>query len=569
MLALHVEFLAGRFTASAYNDRHRGEWPPHPARIFSALVDALYDADEVDHGEAAALDALSEAGAPWVIASAASQRRVVTNYVPVNDTAACEQATLFTREAKLLAAEQAVATAAGLPDKKRKALDKKLVKARSDLKKEAKKRALHDGKYPKKLETRSLPWKREKQPRTFPTCLPAAPRVTYVFDTDAVAPEALADLLGRVARIGHSSSPVAACAETVDTLPRDDRKVWHPVPRRRSADDISLRVPLPDQRALLDDLFQIDADKPGRTMPYSIVRYGPGASQAASEAGHTDRTHGRWLSFVLERSTAGAGSDPPAHAVVAYAEAFRDTLAARAGRPTLLTGLADGAPAHQPHAAFVGLPFVGRRHADGALRGLALVLPNDADDDELSPVWRAIADWEREATDEHAVKQLEVPLGEQTFALRRVIDPEVELKALRPARWVSTPAGEPACTWATVTPIALGGTCPPFRHDKASVRRKARRRAVRLIQRAAARAVRPPPGRQLSPREVELKLRFDPVIVGTPPASRFPRYQRPGHDRPRRLVHALLHFPFPVRGPLLLGSGRHLGLGLCLPLGGH
>ena len=34
----------------------------------------------------------------------------------------------------------------------------------------------------------------------------------------------------------------------------------------------------------------------------------------------------------------------------------------------------------------------------------------------------------------------------------------------------------------------------------------------------------------------------------------------------RSLVHAVVRFPQPVRGPVVLGAGRFVGLGLCLPL---
>jgi len=30
-------------------------------------------------------------------------------------------------------------------------------------------------------------------------------------------------------------------------------------------------------------------------------------------------------------------------------------------------------------------------------------------------------------------------------------------------------------------------------------------------------------------------------------------------------VHADIEFPAPVRGPVLIGAGRYLGYGLCLP----
>ena len=57
MLAIEIEFLTGRYAATAHNDRKCAEWPPHPARFFSALVAALHDHDPVDKAERDALRA--------------------------------------------------------------------------------------------------------------------------------------------------------------------------------------------------------------------------------------------------------------------------------------------------------------------------------------------------------------------------------------------------------------------------------------------------------------------------------------------------------------------------------
>jgi CRISPR-associated protein Csb2 len=68
MFAIEVELLTGRYAATAHNDRSRAEWPPHPARFFSALVAVLHDRDEVDQAERAALLWLEQQDAPslWV-----------------------------------------------------------------------------------------------------------------------------------------------------------------------------------------------------------------------------------------------------------------------------------------------------------------------------------------------------------------------------------------------------------------------------------------------------------------------------------------------------------------------
>lgn len=89
MLALEVTFLTGRYVATEYNDRSRAEWPPHPARLFSALV-AAHASDPIPE-EREALQWLERQDPPEIAASSASEREVVTVYVPVNDTAGVEE----------------------------------------------------------------------------------------------------------------------------------------------------------------------------------------------------------------------------------------------------------------------------------------------------------------------------------------------------------------------------------------------------------------------------------------------------------------------------------------------
>ena len=93
MLAIEVSFLTGRYVATAYNTRTEGEWPPHPARLFSALV-ATHFADgssaAESTGERDALEWLEGQGAPDIAASQASRRDVATVFVPVNDVASTD-----------------------------------------------------------------------------------------------------------------------------------------------------------------------------------------------------------------------------------------------------------------------------------------------------------------------------------------------------------------------------------------------------------------------------------------------------------------------------------------------
>ena len=89
MLALEVEYLMGRVLASAHNDRTAVEWPPHPARLFSALVAAYSECDLGDSARAA-LEWLETLPEPRIYAKppehGGSVRNAHSVFVPVNDS---------------------------------------------------------------------------------------------------------------------------------------------------------------------------------------------------------------------------------------------------------------------------------------------------------------------------------------------------------------------------------------------------------------------------------------------------------------------------------------------------
>jgi CRISPR-associated protein Csb2 len=86
MLALEIDFLLGRYSATNFRDRDRPEWPPHPSRLFSALVAA---SNEGGLGESAraALLWLENQPPPLISAGEAAGQTPVTVFVPVNDPA--------------------------------------------------------------------------------------------------------------------------------------------------------------------------------------------------------------------------------------------------------------------------------------------------------------------------------------------------------------------------------------------------------------------------------------------------------------------------------------------------
>ena len=95
MFALGIHYLTGYATATSVGSRDEAEWPPHPGRIFMALVAALYETKPTPgDADSAALWQQEQAALEWLEALAApalkvsehfDRRTVVTSYVPVND----------------------------------------------------------------------------------------------------------------------------------------------------------------------------------------------------------------------------------------------------------------------------------------------------------------------------------------------------------------------------------------------------------------------------------------------------------------------------------------------------
>ena len=85
MVALAIRYLNGWAMATDPADRGRPEWPPHPDRVFMALVSAHFETDG-EPREREALDWLERQEAPGLLASECAERTAVTAFVPVNDT---------------------------------------------------------------------------------------------------------------------------------------------------------------------------------------------------------------------------------------------------------------------------------------------------------------------------------------------------------------------------------------------------------------------------------------------------------------------------------------------------
>lgn len=86
MLWLQIGFPAGRYFAASVDDPRQPEWPPHPSRVFSALVAAAYAGGRTPSaGERRLLQALEAAPAPALAFPDADVRPAADSFVPVND----------------------------------------------------------------------------------------------------------------------------------------------------------------------------------------------------------------------------------------------------------------------------------------------------------------------------------------------------------------------------------------------------------------------------------------------------------------------------------------------------
>jgi len=85
MFSLAIEFLMGRATIARWDKREEPEWPPHPDRVFMALVAAWGEGGQ-DPKWRLALEWLEKLEPPALsLPSEVSERASFISYVPVND----------------------------------------------------------------------------------------------------------------------------------------------------------------------------------------------------------------------------------------------------------------------------------------------------------------------------------------------------------------------------------------------------------------------------------------------------------------------------------------------------
>ena len=502
VFAIEVNFLTGRYVATTHHDRGQAEWPPHPARLFSALVATWADADSPDQVERSALEWLEGQGPPSIAAPDAEQRTVVTHFVPVND------ARISSRSSH----DKAV-----------------------------------DIMPPGWLSTfvrKNKTWEayvRTGQARQYPSVTPTEPRVTYMWQSGPTADlvRAVDGLCARLTRLGHSSSLVACRVvgngQTPNYVPGEGGTV--------------LRSVGPGQLDALEREYARHRGSKPRILPFTPVRYRLPAPDATEGESYRPDTAGDWLVFAFRRGSKGY----PSTIAVEVASALRGAVLRYASDP-IPEGLSGhrktGHPSTDPHVAFLPLPWVENDHADGRLMGVALAMPGQLASGSRRAAFRAIGRWENDQD------PLTLTLGRRgRLQMDRVTGPS-PLVTLRPSVW-----RRPARRWVSATAIALPTHPGRLSSGSVAARRKAWARAEDAVINSCRHVGLP------EPQDVAVSLA--PLIVGARPAPAFPAFRQPGPGGrliARRLVHAAVTFEEPIIGPLVLGAGRYLGLGLMRPV---
>jgi CRISPR-associated protein Csb2 len=553
MLAIEVELLTGRYAATAHNDRGRAEWPPHPARFFSALVATLHDYDEVDRAEREALLWLEQQAAPSLWADSEStvgRRQVQDVYVPVNDITLGESVVASPSDwaaelakQRLKATEKSRKAEATYQEEHRKKPDSEACKKAAKEFERAKRSQSNDGFSDVDLKTAAalLPDRRTRQVRSFPVAVPETPTFAFIWSdaNPSLHRTALERLCARVTRLGHSSSLVRCNVV--------DRQI-SPTLVPSDAGHTTLRVVGPGQLHRLEAAFAHHCAVESRVLSARPQRYGY-ASQGTALAAHVESVFStEWV--IFERV---GGARPVSSRATDLARALRGALLEQHGKenlPATLSGHADSTPTEQTHVAFVPLPFVGHEHADGALMGCALVLPRELPASDRETLLRLVAKWEKERSDQRGY--LTLAGGSLPPVTVRRIDVSAK-RSLSPAFWCRT-----SMRFITATPIALDKNPGNLRSNRDGAARKAALEAQRSISEACLRVV--------GVRPVSVEVSLAPLLPGAQHVRDFlPWPDRPGRV-PRVRVHADIRFGEPLCGPLLLGAGRYFGLGLCLPV---
>jgi CRISPR-associated protein Csb2 len=204
------------------------------------------------------------------------------------------------------------------------------------------------------------------------------------------------------------------------------------------------------------------------------------------------------------------------------------------------------------------LAFAGFPYADGHVMGFALVPPADNEiliDETFRKVMRALSpvDEDRGRRILTLMSKSRTSAGSAfSIDLSPTFEPPADKRSLDPALYT-----RPARVFATVTPIVLD------RHLKE--KGVAREEEIAAQIAAACRNIGLPEP-ELVVVDKHSAVEGAPSAYPSGNAPRWMSWRLPSSLASRQLTHAVIRFAEAVDGPVILGAGRFVGLGLCRPI---
>jgi CRISPR-associated protein Csb2 len=400
MLVFEIEYLTGVSVSASPYHREVVEWPPHPDRLFQALVAAWGRQEPTDDGERTALEWLEGIESKNMVISSPSgnARDTLTVFVPPND----------------------LETKGRFKDKAPKALAPAL---------------------------RVIPeFRKNRQPRSFPSVtLPQRQEGLLHYgwsmsDSELIQLQthkpALSRLASEVTYIGHSHSLVRI--HVVETMPEVPNLSW------MEGTSSSLRVPFSGRLKELRKAFV-------RTQETGLdIRPKPSLAAQIFTAVKANQPVTCFDNRNITLLADSGGYAPTLAAFPLVARRLRDALlqCMPEGQsiPALLSGHeSDGTPTQSAHLAMIPFADVGWAYSSGRLLGLGLLWPREVTTEKRRAVLQGIAAFLQRDAGESGL----LHFG-RNGSWRIALTPDVHLASLRTDRYT-----RPARRWGTVLPMVL------------------------------------------------------------------------------------------------------------------
>lgn len=474
-LTINVEYLLGKVYSSEYNDPSKVEWPPHPSRLFSAMVAAYHECSLGDDARKALiwLESLNPPSI-YVNPPISDNTGSIETFVPVNDS---------------------------IERGKKKKDGFKL--------------------FPKISEEIQI--RRLKQDRIFPFFSPESNLVQFIWDNAIGAEEhfsVLKTIASNVTYLGNSMSMVLVTIG--DTS-------YTPTIEPNSNGNLHLRTTGKGRLEHLEEVYSrrlknsIHQPVIGNVTTYGII----GNS-------HFDDNGQFHVPVIFRRKS---GDDIPLEYALILSSYVRRTILSKYPEPipSEISGhYPNGEKFKKQHLHIIPLADNGWEFSDGHLLGFALLLPKSVDQRIATTLEDAMID----------VTEINMGrVGKWFIEALSLTRSQNIAKSLQFDRY--TKKSE---VWATVTPMVFG------KHPKKS-KFGSGKDGGKIFSEVL----------EMSnlPHVKEVRVSKNSFIRGVPSASGFKLTEK--FDN-RYVAHVMVRFPEPVIGPVVLGSGRFVGMGLFRPL---